>query len=889
MFALHTTKEYIRLMAIFKRLMIKVDHRKRKIWQHYVQFFKFLNINPHSKPVLLFIITILSIGLSSFTFYSIKILNLIKPKIGAIMQLQLKRQSASTSRLNLKNYSFFSSREKEKERVIYVPYKNKFIKVSIPTTSSKNDKYEQHKLILKKFMKENERNLKTKGSSAIQFQFFEKIYIIWNLILVPKVFDKNSYLLLSQVAFLIARTWMTLLVTKLDGQIMKDLMSFNIKYFLRDMVYWFLFAVPASYVNAAIKFLSRRLSLNFRTNLIRYCHDLYMDSRLSYYKLQYNKHELKEYELAHEQFDQYITEDIKKFCDSITNLLTNVGKPTVDLIFFAFYLRDNIGNLGIFGIFANYLITGMILRNQSPNFSKIWKTKTFLQGIYYNYNINLINNCEEISFYKGIAFERSKVGEIFSRLINHCKYEINEKFRYQLLEDYILKSVWPAFGYLFAGLPILMDQNYSSDSNAAGLSSGNIKSFTVNKRLILSMADAGSRLMYSIKDISRLNGITDRIFTLLVNLHQTHDSGFQYGYSNSKPTGGFGSTFQLGSFAMASRTKLKSLGSMVSDHYETGTIQLNYPGVRLESADVIPPSYLGPNGSPLLQNVNFHIPLPITSLFDTSGCNLLIHGGNGSGKTSIIRLMSELWPLYTGLLSKPNNQDVMFVSQRPYFVHGTLKDQVIYPLNWDECVERGLADRVEEVLADVGLDYLVNRVGLDWNPAEKVDENYDHDGSEQKNSGPLLHTLIKDNIEYPIYSSYLPGPLSTSSWEKFLSGGERQKLIFARVLFHQKKLVVLDEPTSAISYDYEDILFGLLKKKNICVITVSSRQSLRRWHDWILELKDGKTSFVKIDESLKSFNGLDKEVEYLKIEMEKMEALKQRRQKLVGLLDGIEV
>lgn len=839
---------------------------------NYVRFVRYLNINPHSKPVMLFLATVAALLVSSTSFYCAKLINVLNPKQRLLKLITKLRVRRSGSAIGLRNKAQGTSNM----RVIYVPYKDRHLRIELSPPMANIDRYEHDRLVFKRFMKENEKLILQKANindkSMIKFQFFEKLYIIWNHILIPSMMDKNSYLLVTQIAFLVARTWMTLLVTKLDGEIMKDLMSFNIRHFLRNIIYWFLFAIPASYVNAGIKFLSRRLSLNFRTNLIRYCHDLYMDPRMAYYKLQFNHNDLKEYQMDHETFDQYITEDIKRFCESLTNLFTNVGKPTVDLIFFAFYLRDNIGTLGIVGILSNYLITGMFLKNWSPNFSKLWKVRTFLEGIYYNYNLNLINNCEEISFYKGIKIERLKVTKIYNKLKNHLKYEINQRFNFHVIEEYILKSIWPAFGYLFAGLPIILD-SASTDVHDAVSSSANIKSFIVNKRLILSMADAGSRLMYSIKDISRLNGITDRIFTLLVNLHQAHDSSFQYGYSdpsNQRLTGGFGSNYHLTSFA--SRSKLRPNSAA----FQVGTIQTNYQGLRIEHSNIIPPNIKGPNGQPLLIDVNVNI---------QKGQNLIVHGKNGSGKTSIIRLISELWPFYgNGLLSKPTNNDIMYVSQRAYFVSGTLRDQIIYPLNWKECVERGVNDaQLIAIMKECGLDYLLERFSLDHNPSGDPSMNY---------KGEVLEEIISNGNSIEIRDSYIAGGVEGKpNWEKLLSGGERQKMIFARVIFHKKKFVMLDEPTSAISYDYEDILFELLKEKGITLVTISNRSSLIKYHDWILELNDDKTTtFKKIDEEfLNKFDDDQKEIKYLEAELAKIDEMRARKIELQGLLDGIEV
>ena len=877
----------------------EIKHEKR-LWKRYLQFIQFLNINPNAKPVWLFFLTLIacSSSLVSYTIYNIISLLTSKSKVGSLISTHRKRESTN-SILNLKKrFSLSSSKSSKHERIIHVPYKNKLIQVKLETPNA--DKYERDKLIFKKYMKEHDSNssvgsissASSLSSTKIRFQFFEKLTIIWNLILVPQFFNKNATLLLSHVIFLFARTWLTLLVTKLDGQITKDLMSFNIKYFMRDMVYWFLFAVPASYINASIHYLTRRISLNFRTNLVRYCHDLYMDSKLVYYKLQYNidSNVSEEFKMDPLLFNQYITDDIKSFCESLTNLFTNVGKPAVDLVFFAIYLRDNIGSLGILGILLNYFVTGIVLKNYSPNFSKLWKVENFFEGLYYNYNLNLINNCEEISFYKGISFERLKVQEIFNKLMSHLRFDTITRFRYQLLEDYILKSVWPTFGYIFAAIPILFDSTES-------VASSNIKSFTVNKRLILSMADAGSRLMYSIKDISQLSGLTDKIFTLLVNLHQVHDMNFNYGYADTKSnriTGGFGSTYNMSSFASRPRLAIghgnmnPKTNSPAVYTFEHGTIQKNFPGLRFEHISVIPPSPKGPYGKPILRNLNFKI---------LQGENLLIHGKNGCGKTSIVRIISELWPLFNnGLLSKPSNMDIFFVSQKQYFVSGSLRDQVIYPLNWANCVERGDDDtRIRAVLKDVGLEYLLDRFGgLDYNPhgaGSKLDEIYIND----------------QTIE--LIDSYVPGGVDgKTSWENLLSGGERQKLIFARVLFHAKKVVVLDEPTSAISYDFEDILFETLKKRGFTLVTISNRESLIKYHDYILklnphpivedefssdsdnmedEISDGV--FQKVDEEyLSKFETLDSEISYLEKEMDKINAMKERRSQLVELLSGYE-
>jgi putative ATP-binding cassette transporter len=75
-------------------------------------------------------------------------------------------------------------------------------------------------------------------------------------------------------------------------------------------------------------------------------------------------------------------------------------------------------------------------------------------------------------------------------------------------------------------------------------------------------------------------------------------------------------------------------------------------------------------------------------------------------------------------------------------------------------------------------------------------------------------------------------------WSQRLSGGEQQRLAFARVLLAEPRTVFLDEATSALNEEGEAVLYRLLREASWrpTVVSVGHRSTLREFHDRILPL-----------------------------------------------------
>ncbi|BAM86268.1 putative ABC transporter [Bradyrhizobium oligotrophicum S58] len=178
------------------------------------------------------------------------------------------------------------------------------------------------------------------------------------------------------------------------------------------------------------------------------------------------------------------------------------------------------------------------------------------------------------------------------------------------------------------------------------------------------------------------------------------------------------------------------------------------------------------------------------------GERLLVAGESGTGKSTLVRAIAGLWPWGGGSINFHPDRRLFMLPQRPYVPSGSLRRAVAYP----GAAEDWSVEQVAEALHKVGLDHL------------------------------------KDKIE------------EEAPWDQTLSGGEKQRLAFARLLLHSPDIVVLDEATSALDEKSQDrmmqMVTGELPKATI--VSVAHRAELEAFHSRkiVLERRKGGAKLV---------------------------------------------
>lgn len=176
----------------------------------------------------------------------------------------------------------------------------------------------------------------------------------------------------------------------------------------------------------------------------------------------------------------------------------------------------------------------------------------------------------------------------------------------------------------------------------------------------------------------------------------------------------------------------------------------------------------------------------------SSGSNLLISGGSGVGKTTIVRVLSGIWSagLQDGHINRPDPahyKHMAIVPQQPLISTTPLSllDMLTYP-------EQRHPNSAEETDAIHDLSILMKRLEI-YYIVERCGRMHTGSTGSAGEERQGWHAVVQ--------------------WETFLSMGECQCFGIIRTLYHQPAFAVLDEAVSAMSSTIAQEAFTILVRR----------------------------------------------------------------------------
>jgi putative ATP-binding cassette transporter len=166
----------------------------------------------------------------------------------------------------------------------------------------------------------------------------------------------------------------------------------------------------------------------------------------------------------------------------------------------------------------------------------------------------------------------------------------------------------------------------------------------------------------------------------------------------------------------------------------------------------------------------------------------LILGANDEAKSALFRATAGTWSTGNGRISRPGDDRMLYLAERPYLPPGTLREAVAI-----EGRETPSDEQLAAILRSLDIEPIVSRLG-GW------------------------------DVERP--------------WDNTLSLGEQKLVAFARILLWSPRFVFLERPESSLGAATLERVLKLLAAKSISVISIGNPGNTPRFYGALLELGD---------------------------------------------------
>lgn len=214
-----------------------------------------------------------------------------------------------------------------------------------------------------------------------------------------------------------------------------------------------------------------------------------------------------------------------------------------------------------------------------------------------------------------------------------------------------------------------------------------------------------------------------------------------------------------------------------------------------------------------------------------------IVGVNGAGKSTLFKLILGKYALDFGKIIIPKNYNIGYLPQviidEVPFKEITVFD---YLLEGRPIIK--LQNELNNLYDAIALEKDDNKLNILMKKIDKINEELDY-YEQYSAENTLLKIISGMNISEELLDLKLTD----------LSGGQKSKIAFAKLLYSKPHILLLDEPTNHLDKDTKDYIISYLKKYNGMILVISHDISF-------LNEVTNKTLYVdNINHSFELYNG----------------------------------
>ncbi|CUG72719.1 ABC transporter, putative [Bodo saltans] len=669
----------------------------------------------------------------------------------------------------------------------------------------------------------------------------------------PKLRSTQGKYLAFLTVLLFIRTQLSVVIARKLGNVAGALIQGNRRLFITTLLTFIAWTIPAAVINNGLTFCVGVLQLSMREKLTKSFHARYFQPGVFFQIAG-----LSEACGGVTFIEQRMTQDLQRWSNKAVSLYTVLFKPLLDIVLFSREIANmKHGNYrGPLVIGGYYAVISVVLQYITPSFGAMASVQAEKDAAYRRELVRQLNDAKEIALCRSEATEVKRLKALYNASSDYVHYSAALRAWADFVDGFFLRGMSIAVGTGVVGW--IVDGRYqelaaeaSSAATAAAAVTTTVPGknplsaeagaelaalFIHSSTMLMHLTRSVGQLVQAYRSVSLMSGFSNRVHQLHVALQlaEEHESrrkterelesfaedgndsfaaAIEKDNNNASVQRPPSSAYRLSPYISFEHVTLAT-PPVATTRRRRQSLSTSSPAQGLtspsssseSSSTTIPPQPSTPRI--LCRDLTFTI---------KPGMNVLVVGPNGCGKSSMFRVLAELWPLTSppplgcsdhaaasevrqddhhgyGVLSKPSREQLYYVSQRPYMSAGSLMEQVIYPSRKKE-VRVGESD-LTKFLEIVGLESIFDRPNISWE--------------------------------------------SRLVWSKdeVLSPGEKQKLALARMFYHNPRFAILDECTSALDVETESRIYRACQERGITVFSIAHRRSVWGAHNWALKFDE---------------------------------------------------